>query len=46
MHFIVEITTESEINLPENPTMSEKFILWEVARNNNTRSHKIGFTQK
>jgi hypothetical protein len=36
MHFIAEITTESEINLPENPTTSEKFILWIVARNNNT----------
>jgi hypothetical protein len=36
MNFIVEITTESEINLPENPTISEKFILWTVARNNNT----------
>jgi hypothetical protein len=36
MHFIVEITTKSEINLPENTTMSEKFILWAVARNNNT----------
>jgi hypothetical protein len=43
---MVEITTDSEINLPENPTISEKFILWLVARNNNTRSPKIGFTQK
>jgi hypothetical protein len=36
MHFIVEITTEPEINQPENPKISEKFILWTVARNNNT----------
>jgi hypothetical protein len=33
---MVEITTELEINPPENPTISEKFILWSVARNNNT----------
>jgi hypothetical protein len=32
----VEITAESEINLPENPTISEKIILWTLARNNNT----------
>jgi hypothetical protein len=27
-HFMVEITTESDINLPENHTSSEKLILW------------------
>jgi hypothetical protein len=32
MHFIVKITTDSEINLLENHTRSEKFILWSVAR--------------
>jgi hypothetical protein len=31
---MVEITTDSEINLPGNPTTPEKFILWLVARNN------------
>jgi hypothetical protein len=36
MHFIVKITIGSEINLPENPTISENIILWAVARNNNT----------
>jgi hypothetical protein len=46
MHFIVKITTNSDINLPENPRSSEKFILWSVARINSTRSLKIGFTQK
>jgi hypothetical protein len=35
-HFIVKITTDSEINLPENHTSSEKFILWLVARINST----------
>jgi hypothetical protein len=33
---MVEITTDSEINPPENPTISEKLILWLVARNNST----------
>jgi hypothetical protein len=42
----VEITTESEINLPENHKSSEKSILWSVARINNTWPPKIGFTQK
>jgi hypothetical protein len=36
MHFIEKIPIGSEINPPENPTISEKFIIWTVARNNNT----------
>jgi hypothetical protein len=35
-HFIVKITTDSEINLPKNHASSEKFILWSVARINST----------
>jgi hypothetical protein len=46
MHFIVKITTDSEINLLENHKSSEKFILWSVASLHSTGSPKIGFTQK
>jgi hypothetical protein len=46
MHFIVKITIDSEINLPENHKSSEKIILWSVARLHSTGSHKIGFIQK
>jgi hypothetical protein len=46
MQFIVKITTELEINLPENHRSSEKFILWSVARIHSTGSSKIGLTQK
>jgi hypothetical protein len=46
MHFIVKITIDSEINLPENHKSSEKFILWSVARLHSTGSPKIGLIQK
>jgi hypothetical protein len=46
MHFIVKITINSEINLPENHKTSEKFILWSVASLRSTGSPKIGFIQK
>jgi hypothetical protein len=46
MHFIVKITTDSEINLPENYKSSEKNILCSVASLHSTGSPKIGFTQK
>jgi hypothetical protein len=42
----MKITTDSEINLPENHTSSGKFILWSVARIHSTGSPKFGFTQK
>jgi hypothetical protein len=46
MHFIVKITTGSEINLSENQKSSEKIILWSVASLHSTGSPKIGFIQK
>jgi hypothetical protein len=46
MHFIVKITTDSEINLPEKHKSSEKSILWLVASLHSAGSPKIGFTQK
>jgi hypothetical protein len=46
MHFIVKITTDLEINLPENYKSSEKIILWSIASLHSTGSPKIGFTQK
>jgi hypothetical protein len=46
MHFLVKITTDLEINLPENHASSENFILRSVASFHSTGSHKIGFTQK
>jgi hypothetical protein len=46
MHFIVRITIDLEINLPENHKSSEKFILWSVASLHSTGSPKIGFNQK
>jgi hypothetical protein len=42
----VKITTDSEINLPENHTSSEKSILWLVESLYSAGSPKIGFTQK
>jgi hypothetical protein len=46
MHFTVKITIDSEINLPENHKISEKYILWSVASLHSTGSPKIGFIQK
>jgi hypothetical protein len=46
MHFLVKITTDLEINLPENHKSPEKFILWSVASFHSTGPPKIGFTQK
>jgi hypothetical protein len=46
MHFIVKITIDTEINLPENHKSSEKFILWSVGSLHSTGSPKIGFIKK
>jgi hypothetical protein len=46
MHFIVKITTDLEINLPEHHKSLEKFILWSIASLHSTGSPKTGFTQK
>jgi hypothetical protein len=46
MHFIVKITIDLEINLPENHKSSENLILWSVASLHSTGSPKIGFFQK
>jgi hypothetical protein len=42
----VKITTDSEINLPENHTSSEKSILLSAASLYSAGSPKIGFTKK
>jgi hypothetical protein len=42
----VKITTDLEINLPENHKSLEKNILWAVARIHGTISPEIGLTQR